>query len=93
MGVRMALGAERPAIVRLVLARGAAQLAVGMALGLGMGATMGGPMRFILYGVEAGDPGVYVAIGLTLAVVGMAACVSPARTATRADPVEVMRVG
>jgi putative ABC transport system permease protein len=92
MGVRMALGAERVSILGLVLTRGARQLLVGMALGLVGGAAMGKPMRFALYGVEAADPLVYVLIVLTLGSAGLLACIIPARAATRADPVETMRV-
>jgi ABC-type antimicrobial peptide transport system permease subunit len=91
MGVRMALGAERTSIIRLVLRRGGIQLGVGMVLGLAIGATMGGPMRYVLYGVEAGDPRVYASIVLTLLASGFLACVLPARAATRVDPVEAMR--
>jgi ABC-type antimicrobial peptide transport system permease subunit len=87
----MALGAERTSIIRLVLGRGGVQLGVGMVLGLAVGATMGGPMRYVLYGVEPGDPRVYAAIVVTLLASGFLACVLPARAATRVDPVEAMR--
>jgi len=92
MGVRMALGAERVSILGLVLSRGARQLLVGMAIGLAGGAALGRPMRFVLYGVEAADPLVYFLIALTLGAAGLLACILPARAATRADPVETMRV-
>jgi ABC-type antimicrobial peptide transport system permease subunit len=92
MGVRMALGAERHSIVRLVLRKGLAQIGIGMAMGLALGAAMVGPMRFVLYGVETGDPTVYGSIVVTLVTAGLLACIIPARAATRADPVEAMRV-
>jgi hypothetical protein len=92
MGVRMALGAERVSILGLVLTRGARQLLVGMAIGLVGGAALGRPMRFVLYGVEAADPLMYILIALTLGAAGLLACILPARAATRADPVETMRV-
>jgi len=92
MGVRMALGAERVSIVGLVLSRGGRQLLMGIGLGLVTGAAMGRPMRYVLYGVEASDPLVYLLIAVTLGVSGLLACILPARSAARADPVETMRV-
>ena len=92
MGVRMALGAERTAILRLVLGRGLVQLVVGIGLGLALGAAMERPMRYVLYGVDAGDLTVYGSIVVTLLVAGLLACILPAHAATRADPVEAMRV-
>ena len=93
MGVRMALGAEPSAILGLVLSRGASQLGLGIAVGLAMGAAMGRSMDYVLYGVEAWDPSVYLGIGGALGLTGLLACVLPAHAATRADPVEAMRVG
>ncbi len=91
MGVRMALGAERGSIMALVLRKGAVQLGLGIALGIVMGAGMGQPLRFVLYGVETGDPAVYGSVVLTLTLAGLVACILPARTATRTDPVVAMR--
>jgi ABC-type antimicrobial peptide transport system permease subunit len=92
MGIRMALGAERKSILGLVLAQGARQLGLGTALGLLMGAAASRPMSYVLYGVETADPVVYLLIVLTLGVAGLAACVIPARAATRSDPSTAMRV-
>ncbi len=91
MGVRMALGADRDTILKLVLGKGTRQLALGITLGLLMGAAMAGPMQFILYGVEVGDPVVYASIVVTLAVAGLVACLVPARAASRVDPMASMR--
>jgi predicted permease len=91
MGIRMALGAERGSIVRLVMKKGAVQLCIGILGGLGIGALMGGPMRFVLYGVEKGDPTVYAGVVVTLLAAGLLACFVPARAATKTDPVEAMR--
>ena len=92
MGVRMALGAEDGSLVRLVLGRGAKQLGIGIGIGLLMGWAMGIPLQFVLFGVDPGDPVVYLMITLTLGLTGLLSCVLPARAATRADPVEAMRV-
>ena len=93
IGVRMALGAERGTIMELVLRKGAVQLGLGMALGIALGAGMGQPLRFVLYGVETGDPLVYGSVVATLVAAGLVACLLPARTATRTDPVVAMRSG
>jgi predicted permease len=93
MGVRMAMGAEDSAIIRLVLGKGAFQLGIGIAVGLALGAAMGQPLRHILYGVETGDPYVYGSVVLTLLGAGLLACFVPARAATKANPVDAMRVG
>jgi ABC-type antimicrobial peptide transport system permease subunit len=92
MGVRMALGAEGFSILQLVLSRAALQVAVGVAAGLVMGALMSGPLHHVLFGVETSDVRVYLAIAVTLAVAGLLACIPPALAATRADPLEAMRV-
>ena len=91
MGVRMALGAGPREIRRMVLKRGVIQLAIGMVLGLGLGYALTRPMAVVTFQVDLTDPLVYVAILSTLAVAGVAACLVPARAATRANPVEAMR--
>jgi predicted permease len=91
MGVRMALGAEPPAIVRLVLGKGVRQLAVGMVLGVALGALLSWGMEYILYGVQTDDLVVYASIVATLSVAGLLACLLPAHAATRTDPVTAIR--
>ena len=91
LGIRMALGAERGEILGIVLRKGGRQLLVGMGVGLLLGAVMAGPMRFILYGVETGDAVVYLGVVGTLGLAGLLACLIPARSATRTEPVEAMR--
>jgi len=91
VGIRMALGADRQTILELVLGKGTRQLALGGILGLVMGAGIAGPMQFILYGIEVGDPYVYGSIAVTLSVAGLAACLVPARAASRVDPMASMR--
>ena len=91
MGVRLALGAQPHTLVRMIVGRGGRQLAVGITIGLALGAGMSYSMRVVLYGVETGDPLVYGTIALTLAATGLLACLLPARSATRTDPVQAMR--
>jgi ABC-type antimicrobial peptide transport system permease subunit len=92
MGVRMALGAENASIMGLILRKGTSQLGIGLALGLAGGAAMERPLRYVLYGVDAGDLRVYLSIAATLLFAGFLACILPARAATRVDPLEAMRV-
>jgi len=91
MGVRMALGASGSDILRMVLRRGGIQLAVGVGVGLLLGYGMGRPLSVMTYEVNLADPRLYVLIVLTLSLAGLAACMVPARAATRTDPVEAMR--
>ena len=91
MGIRMALGADRGTIMKLVLGKGGKQLALGIIVGLLLGAGLARPLQFILYGVEVGDPMVYGSIVATLAFAGLMACLVPARAATRTDPMVAMR--
>lgn len=91
IGVRMALGAEPSRIMRMVLSEGTAQLAVGIGLGLVLGFALAKPLAFVTYGVSLADPFLYLFILGTLGIVGLVACIVPARTATHADPATAMR--
>lgn len=91
MGIRMALGAEARTIMGLVFRKGGIQLALGISVGLLMGAGLAQPLRFVLYGVEVGDPFVYASIVVTLGSAGVLACLVPARAATKTDPIVAMR--
>ena len=91
MGVRMALGAETRDILRVVFHRVGMQLVIGLTLGVGLGWAMSGPLRFVMFGVETTDIGVYVAIVVTLAATALIASFFPAHRATRVDPVTALR--
>ncbi len=91
MGVRMALGAAPGQIMRMVLRRGTGQLAMGAGIGIGLGVLLGKPLTFVTYGVRLTDPLLYIIIVCTLCAAGVLACLVPARSATRADPVSAMR--
>jgi putative ABC transport system permease protein len=90
-GVRVALGADRRAIIWLVLRRGLQQLAAGVVFGLAGAFVLGDVLSGMLVGVSATDPITFVAITLTLTVVAMAACLRPALRAARIDPMIALR--
>ena len=91
IGIRVALGAERNAIIRMVAGAGLRLTAVGMLVGAGvaMAATRG--LASMLYGVSPGDPVTLVAIAMLVGIVALLASYVPARRALRIDPVEALR--
>jgi putative ABC transport system permease protein len=91
IGVRLALGADRRSILRLVLGRAA--LLVGTGIGVGLIAALGAT-RFLgglLFGVGATDPATVAGVVALLTVTGLAAAIAPARRAMRIDPVLAIR--
>jgi predicted lysophospholipase L1 biosynthesis ABC-type transport system permease subunit len=90
-GVRLALGAERREILLLVLRQGASMTGLGLGIGLAATLALGGVMSRFLYAVKPGDPMTLAATLEVLALVALAACVLPARRATRVDPVVALR--
>ena len=91
IGVRMALGAERGDILRMVLGRASAMAALGVAAGLGVAWFAARLLKTLLYEVEPHDPSVLSALALLLFLVAVAASYIPARRATRVDPLETLR--
>jgi predicted permease len=91
IGIRMALGAERQQVWWLVLRRGIVQLAIGLVLGLAGALGVGRLLQSLLVGTGPADAVTLVSVSLVLVTVGVAACVWPARRATRLDPVKALR--
>jgi hypothetical protein len=87
LGIRLALGANNPSLVRLVMKRGAVQLGIGMTLGLVLVASAAGPLQVLLYEGDVRDPAVFGLVVLSLAVTGVLASFVPAYQITRLDPV------
>jgi predicted permease len=86
IGIRIALGSPRTAIVRLVLGEGVILVAAGLAVG-GVGAAMlTRSLQSQLYEVRASDPAVLTIAALVLALVALSACIIPVRRATGVDP-------
>jgi putative ABC transport system permease protein len=91
MGVRMALGAQRSDVLRLVLREGIALTVAGLLVGAGLGVEVSATIKDFLFGVSPSDPAVYAAIAGLLMVVALLACWIPARRATRVDPIAILR--
>lgn len=91
IGLRMALGARKSDILKLVLSQGSWMIAAGLALGcLGAMATTR-LMSNLLFGVSATDPVTFASLGALMAVITLAACFSPARRASNTQPAEALR--
>jgi predicted permease len=91
MGVRMALGAQRRDVLRLVLREGIALTAAGLLVGMFVGSEVSHTIRGFLFGVSPSDPAVYATISAVLIVVALLACWIPAYRATRVDPIAILR--
>ncbi len=91
IGVRVALGAQRHDIRRLIVVNGAALALAGIALGLGGAYALGRFVANVLYEVTPNDPGTYIALTALVLTIATLASWLPARRAQRVDPVTVLR--
>jgi putative ABC transport system permease protein len=91
IGIRMALGAQRRNVLRLVLGEGVGLLALATALGLAGALALTRLLQSLLYKVSPTDPGTFAAVVLFLGSVAVAACLVPARRAMRIDPAVALR--
>ncbi|MEZ4415792.1 MAG: ABC transporter permease [Gemmatimonadota bacterium] len=91
MGVRMALGADRERVLRLVLGRGLTLTLTGLVLGALLAAVLTRALQSLLFQVAPTDPGVYAGITGVLLLTGLAASWLPAWRAARFDPVSALR--
>jgi predicted permease len=92
MGIRMALGADRGAIRKLVVWHGMRLAVAGMVLGIGAAFGLTRLIASLLFGVKAWDPAVLVTVPLILTAVALLAVWLPANRASRLDPMQALRV-
>jgi ABC-type antimicrobial peptide transport system permease subunit len=92
IGVRMALGASRRSVARLVLRRGAMLIGTGLAAGLLLALAAGRLINGFLYQVQPLDAWTYLFAALLLTCVGLIATLIPARAATKIEPMQALRM-
>ena len=92
IGIRLALGAGRGRVLRMVVLQGVALAGTGALIGLAGGLLLGQAIAGTLYQVGATDPLTYGVVALGLAAVALVASYLPARRATRVDPLTALRV-
>jgi putative ABC transport system permease protein len=91
IGVRMAVGAQRSDILKLLIAQGMAPTLIGMAAGLAAAFALPPILRSLLFGASANDPLMLLAAALVFTIVALIACTLPARRAMRIDPASALR--
>jgi putative ABC transport system permease protein len=91
IGIRMALGAQRQDVLRLVLGQGARIAFFGVAIGLAAAAALARALSSLLFSVSASDPVTFAAVAVLLVAVTLLACYIPARRALRVDPIIALR--
>jgi ABC-type antimicrobial peptide transport system permease subunit len=91
IGIRMALGARRSSILRMVIETGVGLTVIGAVIGLGAAFVLTRWMSSMLFGVSASDPLTYVLVFLVSLSAALLACSIPARRATQVDPLIALR--
>ncbi len=91
IGIRVAMGAQRSDVLRLVLREGVVTASLGVAVGVVSGLLLTRLMSSLLFGVTPGDWLTFTGVSLCLLVVAVAACAIPARRATLVDPIIALR--
>jgi len=92
IGIRIALGAQRPQVMSLMLRDGLRPAIFGLALGLVASTAAAQLIRSMLYGTQTLDPAVYIVVSVTLLMTAIVACSVPAWRASRLDPMTALRM-
>ncbi|MGB6523649.1 MAG: ABC transporter permease [Candidatus Acidiferrales bacterium] len=91
IGVRMALGAQRGDVLRMVIREGMVLAGVGIVLGIAGALALTRFLRSLLFKIKPTDPAAFVGVAILLSIVALAACYIPARRAMRVDPMVALR--
>jgi putative ABC transport system permease protein len=91
LGIRMALGANRSTLLKLILKQGMTPALIGLAAGVAIAFGVTRVLSSLLYGVKSVDPLSFIVVAVILAAVALLATYLPARTATRLDPTVALR--
>jgi predicted permease len=91
IGIRIALGAQRSDVLKIVLGQGAGLALLGVVIGIAVAAGLTRLMDTILYGVSSTDPLTFAAVAIVLTLVALVACYIPARRAMNVDPMVALR--
>jgi predicted permease len=92
IGIRMALGAKRSQLLKLIVTQSMTPVALGTVAGIIAALLLGRAIRGLLFEVQPSDPATIAAVAVILLVVGAMACVVPARRATRANTIDALRL-
>ena len=91
MGIRLALGADGPTILKLVLGQGLLLTAIGVTVGLAGAVVLTRTLSGLVYGVGTLDPVTFIAVPVMLCVIALLACFIPAQRAAKVDPITTLR--
>jgi ABC-type antimicrobial peptide transport system permease subunit len=91
IGIRMALGAQRNGVLKLVVGQGIVLAIIGAIVGIGVTLGVTRYLKSMLYDIHANDPATMAGVAILLTLVAVAACYIPARRAMRVDPMVALR--
>lgn len=91
IGLRMALGATRTSVLQLIVTQGMTVVLIGIGVGLAGGLALGRAVSSLVFGVPVHDPITFSLVAVVLIAVALAACIIPARRASRVDPMVALR--